>query len=242
MIKGKFGMDLSKLMEIRKLKPLKEFPISTEELCNRYERLFTGAVSDVLREWTLIDQALPNILPVKLDMKVAGIVFTIKGSKNVMFEEGVMEHRAEILEHIHKNSVVVLDTSNDNEASQWGGVVTRAAIKKGCKGAVVDGGIRDTHEILAQNFPVFSRYRTPNAMYGRFRYTHYQVLIKIGNVLIKPGDVVFGDIDGVLVIPREVAYDVLLRSEEILEIEGSITKWVDEDTNPTEVVKRGGYF
>ncbi len=243
--KKKIEMNLSKIKKMRELKPLIEFPISTEELCTRYEKLTTSIISDVLREETLMDQALPNILPIKHEMKVAGIAFTVKGSKNVMFEEGIQEYRAEIWSNIHDNSVVVIDTGginvNDNIAI-WGGVTTRTVIKRGCKGAVIDGGSRDTYEVLAQNFPVFCKYRSPNALMGRWKFTHYQVLIKIGSTFIRPGDVIFGDIDGVVVIPREVAYKVLLRAEEIVEIENEIRGWVDEGLDTLEIVKRGGYF
>ena len=70
----------------------------------------------------------------------------------------------------------------------------------------------------------------------------YQIPIQIGNVLIHPGDVVFGDIDGVIVIPREIAYPVLTRAEAIKGKEGEIKEWVKDGMSPTEVIRNGGYF
>ena len=72
--------------------------------------------------------------------------------------------------------------------------------------------------------------------------SHYQIPIKIEEVVIKPGDVVLGDIDGVLIIPREVAYDVLKRAEEIKENEKKIFGWVKDGVTVSEITKRGGYF
>lgn len=190
----------------------------------------------------MLYQTLPSsILPLKEDMKVAGIAFTVKGSKNLTFENE-MEQRAEMLEAIHENSVVVWDTSEDDESAQWGEVMTMAAIKRGCRGAVIDGGVRDTIKVLNQKFPVFVKYRTSNGMLGRFRLIGYQIPIRIGNVTIYPGDVVFGDIDGVLIIPREIAYEVLIRAEQVKSNEVEIGKWVKGGMSPTEVVKKGGYF
>ncbi len=235
-------MDLTKLTQSRVVKEPTELCIPVKELCDRYTRLYSGAINDVLRERNLLYQTLPNnILPLREHMTVAGVAFTIKGSKNLSMENEMVQ-RAEMLEAIHPDSVVVWDTSNDDESAQWGEVMTMAAIRRGCRGAVVDGGVRDTHKVLVQNFPVFARYRTSNGMLGRFRIIGYQMPIQIGRVQIFPGDIVFGDIDGVLIIPREIAVDVLLRAEEIERSEIEIKQWVNDGLSPQEVVKRGGYF
>ena len=218
------------------------FPIPDKELCERYEKLFSGAVNDVLREYGYLDNTLPHeILPLREKMKVCGIAFTIKGAKNLTLE-GEMERRAEMLEAIHPDSVVVWDTSGDDKSAQWGEIMTLAAKTRGCRGAVIDGGIRDTDRILGLDFPIFHRYRTSNGMLGRFRMIDYQIPVKIGDVTIQPGDVIFGDIDGVLVIPRGLAYEVLLKSERILTNEFEIKRQVADGMKPSEVVRNGGYF
>ena len=131
------------------------FPITDKELCERYEKLFSGAVNDVLREYGYLDNTLPHeILPLREKMKVCGIAFTIKGAKNLTLE-GEMERRAEMLEAIHPDSVVVWDTSGDDKSAQWGEIMTLAAKTRGCRGAVIDGGIRDTDRILGLDFPIF---------------------------------------------------------------------------------------
>ena len=236
------GMHLGKLIQARSLQPLEDLPIPVKELCARYEKLYTSAVNDVLREMALLDQTLPHsILPLREQMKVAGPAFTIKGAKSLLVKDEMLE-RAEMLESIPEDSVVAWDTSGDDESAQWGEVMTMAAIKRGCRGAVVDGGVRDTDRVLSQGFPVFVRYRTSNGMLGRFRILGYQVPIKIGNVCINPGDVVFGDIDGVIVVPRNLAYDVLLRAEEIVAGESEIKRWIREGMSARDVARRGGYF
>jgi len=236
------GMKLDKLRAARGEKELKPFPIPDKELCERYEALFTAAVNDVLREMNLTYQTLPhNIMPLKDSMKVAGPAFTIKGAKNLGVKNE-MKERAEMLESIPPQSVVAWDTSGDDESAQWGEVMTMAAKRRGCRGAIVDGGVRDTDRVLPQNFPVFVKFRSSNGMLGRFRISGWQEPIRIGDVEIHPGDIVFGDIDGAIVVPREIAYDVLLRAEEIAESENELKKWVEEGLSTTEIVERGGYF
>ena len=235
-------MNLEKLIETREQISKKEFPIPEKELLERFETLYTGAVNDVLREFCLITQALPNhIVPLREYRTVAGIAFTVKSSPNVKIT-GEMEFRSQMLDDMHEDSFVVWDTSNDEKATLWGGVMTATAKGKRVKAACIDGGIRDTHQILEADFPVFYKYRTSNGSLARCLITHYQVPLKLGDVTLKPGDIILGDIDGVLAVPRDIAYDVLIRAEEIRENEKKIFGWVKEGQSIQEITDKGGYF
>lgn len=235
-------MNLDNLIQKRTQKKATEFPISEKELCDRYEQVSTPMVNDVLREMELLYQTFPNnIMPLREEMKVVGIAFTIKGSKNLSLEDEMVE-RAKMLEAIPENSVCVWDTCEDNESAQWGEIMTMASIRQGCRGAIVDGGVRDTNKVLEQNFPVFCKYRSSNGMLGRFRLIGYQIPVVMGNVHVYPGDVVMGDIDGCIAIPREIAYEVLLRAEQIRDNEVGIKEMVESGMTPSKVVENGGYF
>ena len=172
---------------------------------------------------------------------MAGFAFTVKSAPNAMIC-GEMEYRTEMLDTMGEDHFVVWDTSDDARATLWGGVMTATAKGKKLKAACIDGGIRDTHQILEADFPVFYKYRTSNGSLGRCLITHYQVSLRIGDVTIKPGDVVLGDIDGVLVVPRDIAFDVLKRAEEIKENEKQIFGWVAEGQSINEITEKGGYF
>jgi len=235
-------MKLDDLIKSREYVPNCEFPVPVKELCERYERLYTGAINDVMRERCLLDQNLPSdIMPLRDEMTVCGIAFTVKSAPNVKIQ-GEMTFRAQMLDEMQPEGMVVWDTSGDTEASLWGGVMTATALQKGLRGAVIAGGIRDTKQILEQKFPVFYKYRTSNGSLGRCLITHYQIPIKVGKVTVRPGDVIFGDIDGVLCIPREIAYEVLLRAEEIERNENEIFKWVRSGETIQEISEKGGYF
>ena len=190
----------------------------------------------------MINQALPNrIIPLREYRTVAGFAFTVKSAPNAMIS-GEMEFRVKMLDAIHENSFVIWDSSKDEKATLWGGVMTATAKGKGVKAACVDGGIRDTHQILEADFPVFYKYRTSNGSLGRCLITHFQTVLQIDDVIIKPGDVLLGDIDGVLVVPREIAYAVLLRAEEIKENEKKIFGWVKAGESIQSITEKGGYF
>ncbi len=234
-------MKLEKLIAQRESVSTREFPVPVAELLARYEKLYTGAISDVLREHALLDQSIGQLIPLRPERTVAGLAFTVKSAPHVKIT-GEMTFRTEMLDCMGPNSFVVWDTTNDEKATLWGGVMTATAIGKGVKAALVDGGIRDTHQILEKDFPVFYKYRIPNGSLGRCLITHYQDPILIRGVVIKPGDVVLGDIDGVVVIPRDLAYDVLIRAEEIRANEKKIFSWVAEGQSVREITANGGYF
>ncbi len=235
-------MNLEKLIEVREGISKTVFPIPDKELLRRFEQLYTGAVNDVLREFCLLEQALPGrIKPLREYHSVAGFAFTVKSSPNVKIR-GEMEFRTQMLDDMYEDAFVIWDTSRDEKATLWGGVMTATAKSKKLKAACIDGGIRDTHQILEADFPVFYEYRISNGSLGRCLITHYQIPVKIGDVTIKPGDVVLGDVDGVLIVPRDIAFDVLVRAEEIRENEKKIFGWVNEGQSIHEITKKGGYF
>jgi regulator of RNase E activity RraA len=241
--KKEVGMkNLENLIAARENISQNSFPIPDKELLKRFEALYTGAINDVLREFCLLDQALPGrILPLREYRTVAGFAFTVKSAPNVKIT-GEMDFRTQMLESMKEDDFVIWDTSRDNKATLWGGVMTATAKGKKVKAACIDGGIRDTHQILEADFPVFYEYRISNGSLARCLITHYQIPIKIGDVLIKPGDVVLGDVDGVLVVPRDIAYEVLVRAEEIKENEKKIFSWVKGGESIDEIVKKDGYF
>jgi regulator of RNase E activity RraA len=235
-------MKLEKLIAERESVSSQPFPVPVKELLQRFEQLYTGAISDVLREFCLLDQALPGHLrPLRDSDVVAGLAFTVKSAPHVQIT-GEMTFRAQMLDEMGEDAFVVWDTSHDERATLWGGVMTATAYGKGVKAACIDGGIRDTKQILQQPFPVYYKYRIPNGSLGRCLITHYQVPIRIGDVLIKPGDVIFADCDGVVCVPRAIAFDVLVRAEEIGANEQQIFGWVAEGQSVHEITDKGGYF
>lgn len=235
-------MRLEALIAEREIIPEVELSIAPSELLARYEKLYTGAISDVLREHCLLDQALPGYLQVlRPERQVAGFAFTVKSSPNTKIS-GELTLRTQMLENIEPDDFVLWDTSGDAESTAWGGVMTATAVERGIRGAVIDGGIRDTKQILEKDFPVFYKYRSPNGSLGRCQITHYQIPVKIGSVFVRPGDVVVGDMDGVIIVPRRIAVEVLVRAEEIRANETLIFGWVADGDSIEEITSRGGYF
>ena len=217
-------------------------PCPASALIERYERTASAVVSDVLREHALLDQAFPGaLLALEPDRTVAGFAFTVKSSPNTRIT-GEMTIRGQMLDTIGRDDFVVWDTSSDTRGTMWGGVMTATVVAKGVRGAIIDGGVRDTAQIRDKRFPVWYRYRSPNGSLGRCQITHYQIPVVVGDVFVRPGDLVLGDADGAVCVPRELLLPVLERAEEILGNEKRIFEWVGEGRSVAEITDKGGYF
>jgi 4-hydroxy-4-methyl-2-oxoglutarate aldolase len=161
-----------------------ELSIPEAEICERFEKLYTGAVNDVMRELCMPLQALPpSIVPLRDEMVLAGFAFTIRSSDNPTMG-GELELRVKMLDEIKPNHVCVWNANGRDIASHWGGVMTRASLKRGARGAIVDGGIRDTKDILEQGFPIWYRYRTSTGALSHCKLEGWQEPIYVGNVVI----------------------------------------------------------
>lgn len=235
-------MHVDRLQRLRDTVEEIAFSRPEEEIIEQYEKLYTGAVNDVLREMCVLSQALPpEIVPLRDEMVVAGFAFTIRSAADPTLA-GELELRVKMLDDLRPNMVCVWNANGHDVASHWGGVMTRASRKRGVRGAVIDGGIRDTKDILEQSFPIWYRYRTSNGALSRCKITGYQVPIAIEGVIIKPGDLILADIDGALVVPRNLVEPVLKRAQAIEKNEGEIKEWVDAGLPAETIHQRGGYF
>jgi 4-hydroxy-4-methyl-2-oxoglutarate aldolase len=209
---------------------------SISELIARYQKIAVAAVSDVLDDCGLRNQHLPHeIKPIDLRQKVAGPAFTIAGKSTGDEDPGIGPG---IIDYVPADSVLVWDTSGENVASLWGDLMSAAAKVKGAQGVVIDGGIRDLDQLLELGMPIFARFRTAAGTPGRWKITEFDIDVKVGGVRIHPGDFIFGDNDGIVVIPAELRVDVLTAAEKITEIETVIRQEVMAGERIADVYKK----
>lgn len=187
--------------------------IPLPEICQRYRRLYVPLICDVLDEKGLWHQCMgPEIMPLTLDMQVAGPAFTMVGYDERSTAKEIRLGAASV-DHMEAYSVAVMQTNGNRNTGHWGELLTNGAIKRGVTGAVIDGGIRDTTRIRDLNFPIFYKFRCAGDARGRWNVVEYQTPTTCGGVRVAPGDFIFGDADGVIVIPKELTIEVLLEAE-----------------------------
>jgi len=173
------------------------------------EKLYTPVLGDILDNFGFTKQFLPNnIRPMESNMKIVGRAMPVLVSDVYGAQEKPYGLLTEALDQLLPNEIYVASGVVQPVAS-WGELLTAVALQRGAVGALIDGFYRDTPQILGKNFPVFGW--GPSGQDSRLRsvVSDFRTEIEIGGVRVSPGDLIFGDFDGVLVIPREVETEVI---------------------------------
>lgn len=191
-----------------------------EDLKQRYLALYTGAVSDILDKRGLRHQVLPHwITPFTNANRIAGRAFTGQGYPCADTAHDDTETRLAMLDSIQPGTVSVWACGGSTDCAHWGEIMSTAARQRGCEGAVIDGGVRDVDFVNAMNYAVFAKFKCSASSVGRWDIREYQVPIKIGLTVIHPGDFVFGDVDGVVIVPAALTVEVLEAAESVFQRE-----------------------
>ena len=215
-----------------------------ENLVARFAAIpYTGAISDILFEMGVTEQVLPkeiqSILP---GQTLAGRALTLLGGLTTSSDPDIIFRPfLRMLGEVQSGDVLV-SQPNDSLVAHLGELSAETAQHRGARGAVPDGGVRDVDYIIKLGFPVFSRYKTPRDINGRWRLVDHNVPITIGNVHIKPGDYVVGDHYGVVIIPQEIAAEVVAKAEEVVQTENLVRKEILQGTHPLEAFDKYGRF
>lgn len=187
------------------------------DLSKRLIQLYTGAIADIMDESGYRNQCLPaDIRPLEPRMKVAGPIYPVRGRAKPPGERPDPRYRQmDMLDAIFPGSVVLIDPGDETRAAHWGELMSNTARQKGATGCVINGGLRDSMQILDIGFPVFRKFHSPLTEVYRFEITDFGQPIEIGGVTVMPKDYILGDIDGVLVIPQAIVADVVATAETV---------------------------
>ncbi len=205
--------------------------------------LFTAVVGDVMDKLGLTKQFLPvQIKPLDYDMVVVGRALTV-------LESDVLEPKSqsfglmfEALDDLKPDEVYLASGMSPTYAV-WGGLMSTRAIKLGAAGAVLNGYHRDTPEIRSLNFPIFSWGGYAQDQGGRGEVVDYRCPLTFQNgVTAYPGDIVFGDVDGVVVIPREHEREVVDLALEKVRGENRVREAIESGMSAKVAFQKFGIF
>lgn len=208
-------------------------------LTERYARVYSGAVADVLDKRGQRNQIVDGTIQgLTLDMRVAGPAFTCIGAPEDAPESNDWDMRKQFLDSVTPGTVIVVETGSDTVAAHWGELMSTAARGRGATGVVIDGATRDVTQMMTMGFPAFVRYRSPASSIGRWRMSGYDVPVTLGGVRVRPGDFVVGDADGVVIVPQELAAEVLEEVESLAVAETNMRQELLEGGTFSEVYDR----
>lgn len=171
---------------------------------------------------------LPGVKPLKPNMKVVGPAITIK---YVSFNEASREKFSgnavyDAYDLVSGGEVIVAASLGRSDLGVFGDCITFGFKCKGASGIVIDGGVRDSPYIMRLDFPVFAKATTPEHIGGEIVPYAANVPVTCAGVYVKPGDIVMGDSDGVIILPREKAEDLALKADEVEKKEEAIRSMI----------------
>jgi len=211
-----------------------------EELFNLIEELYTPVVGDILDELGYYHQFLPQpVRPLRLHDVLAGrampvLMIDVFGPQKKPFGK-----LTEALDQLQEGEIYIA-AGGTMRCAYWGEILTATAKMRGARGAVIDGYHRDTPQVLEQHWPVFSRGRYAQDSGVRTQVADYRCNIEIQGVWVEPGDLIFGDLDGVLIVPKKIEQEVIGKAIQKARGEKLVRKEIENGMSSTAAFAKYG--
>ena len=209
---------------------------TTDSNVARAARLDTTSLSDALDRLGIGGQCL-NIKPLEWTFQMAGRAYTILYGPTATPSGTVGDY----IDDVAPGTVIVLDNGGRENATVWGDILTWVATRRGVAGTVIDGACRDTRLARELGYPIFSRSFSMRTGKDRVQVEGVNGVVNIGDARVAPADILRGDADGVLVIPRAHEEAVLAAAEEIDATEQRIRALVTDGRSLSEARRELGY-
>lgn len=205
------------------------------------EKLSSSVISDVLDGMGYPNQAMSKeIRPLDPGMKIVGYAATMLMADIYDQSKDTFGLQMKTIDDLKPDEVMMICANGSERAALWGELLSTAAKYRGAVGAILDGLVRDVNLIQDMKYPVFAKGICPVSSKGRLIAIEQACPILVGGVKVKPGDLVVADLDGVAVIPTEIAEAVI---EEALDVTNRETMTRDElkkGSTLTEVFEKYG--
>lgn len=221
----------------------------TELFALMREKLFPAVIGDILDTMGLLHQFLPpHIRPIQPGMVIVGRAMPVLESNAFAASEptgsGPLSRQPfgllfQALDDLREHEVY-LATGCTPAFALWGGLMTTRARHLKAAGAVLDGYHRDTPEVLASGMPVFSMGGYAQDQGARGKVVDWRVPLELGGVRVQPGEIVFGDLDGVLVIPRAAEEEAIRRALEKVSTENRVRDAIEQGMSTAEAFRTFG--
>ena len=190
------------------------------------ENLNSSIISDVLDGMGIMGQAMSyEIRPMHDDMVLIGYAATMLMADQYDYEKDTFSLQFQAIDALKEGEVMMVAAKGTKRAALWGELLSTAARYRGARGVIIDGLARDIKLIRVMGFPVFALGVNPISSKGRVIAVDYTCPVEICGVLVHPGDLVVADIDGVVIVPKDLIDDVI---EKALDIAASESRTRDD--------------
>lgn len=190
--------------------------------------LYSGILSDVLDMRGYRNQTIGGeIFPLQSDMVILGPAFTSIGTEVYSMPEDPLTAQCKVVDQLGEDEVYVLVTRGNYNCALFGELFATAVLSRKGAGVLLDGWARDIKVLNEMKFPLFYRGNNPRTSKGRCEINECQIPVTMQGVTINPGDIIFGDIDGIVIIPKDIAESVIEEALKLIEKENKVRGMLD---------------
>lgn len=180
----------------------------------------TATISDALDRLGIVGQCL-GIAPLDPRFRLAGRAFTLRYRPTGLVDRGNV---GDYIDDVSPGDIVVLDNAGRLDCTVWGDILTAVAHRRGVGGTVIHGVCRDVSRALDLEYPIFSRGRYMRTGKDRVEVESVGAPVSLGDIQVRPGDILIGDADGLVVVPRVREAEVLDTARQIEDAEQAIER------------------
>jgi regulator of RNase E activity RraA len=215
-------------------------PSSDAALLDGYRHVEVASVSDAIEKITGQRTYLSHRMKPIFTSRFAGFAVTVKMRKEENQDPHALDGMLAAIDQGGPNSVYVMVVEDGADIAGMGGLMGTAMQARGFSGAVIDGGVRDTAYLTKIGFPVYALGNVPSTSVGHYRFAGANVPVECDSVMVSAGDIVAADPDGVVVVPRAKAAEVLAMAQELDFKEHSMYAYIEKLKSIEEAVKKFG--
>ncbi len=208
---------------------------------DRLEKLYSAVIMDVMDSMNVRVQCMdPKVRPLVPSMRMWGEAVTIYVEEVTEVPEKPFQLEMEVLDSMKEGQVIVGQCVAPILSAFWGGLLSNAAVGRKAAGTVVDGGSRDYNEIVSLGYPTFCAGLSPYDSLGRMDGKERDIPIVCGGIRVHPGDLIFGDVDGVVVVPQDMTDEVITKAWEKVQGENTVREELRNGAGVVETFEKYG--
>ena len=217
-----------------------EYDNDPSALLAAYRRVEVASVSDAIEQLLGRKMFLSHRMHPLFQTRFTGYALTVRMEKQENHDAHAVDGMLEAIDQGKKDSVYVMSIEDGEDVAGMGGLMGTAMAARDFSGAIIDGAVRDTAYLKKIGFPVYATGFAPSTLVGHYRCAGTQIPIVIDGVTVHPGDIISADGDGVVVVPKDRAVDVLILAQQLDFKEHSMYPLIEKTKSIEAAVKQFG--
>lgn len=217
-----------------------EYRANPAEMVEAYRHVEVASVSDAMEQLLHEKHYMSHRMTALFPTKFAGTAITVLLSKTENSDANALGGMLQAIDAGGAGSVYVMEVEDGADIAGMGGLMGTAMSARGYSGAVIDGGVRDVAQLKRIQFPVYALGPVPSTSVGHYRFAGTGIPIHCDGVAVSAGDVVAADQDGVVVVPKSRAAEVLVRAQALDNSEHAMYPYIEKYHSIVEAVKKFG--